>query len=170
MPAPSNSPKKTKPKKSTTPSSKKDSAPRVPKKKPAKKPARSRDELKELGAKGVKDYGKAANTGISYDGHVRRTRAMLEEIVAVEKAAKETQDTKRQERGSDSDEDGDDEDDEEPRIVIDPDFEVCLDGPPNARTPEAISLFMTYKCFDEGKKGSTATSIHAAWKRFYDVL
>jgi hypothetical protein len=54
--------------------------------------------------------------------------------------------------------------------VMDPEFGEALDGPPKPCTPEAISIFLWYKCFHEGRKVSTANLIYSAFVNHYKML
>ena len=50
------------------------------------------------------------------------------------------------------------------------DLVTALDGIPNARSPEALVLFITHKCGQEGLGKSTADSIYSAFKAFWEQL
>lgn len=49
-------------------------------------------------------------------------------------------------------------------------FHGCLDGKPNQFTPEAIAMYISWKCYEEGRKLSTGESVHAAFKYHYTHL
>jgi hypothetical protein len=54
--------------------------------------------------------------------------------------------------------------------IMDPEFGEALDGPPKPCTPEAIAMFLWYKCFHEGRKVSTANLIYSAFVNHYKML
>lgn len=50
--------------------------------------------------------------------------------------------------------------------------ELCgaLDGPPVESTPQAIAMFLAFKCFEQDNGKSTADGIHAAFIAEYDYM
>ncbi|KAF9060435.1 hypothetical protein BDP27DRAFT_1430099 [Rhodocollybia butyracea] len=83
---------------------------------------------------------RSGNTNTAYDGIIKRMRNWLKDFIKGQNQA--------QTRGE----------------------EVDLDGTPVKCTPEALAMFMSWKCFDEEKGKSTAEQIHAGWKHHYKLL
>ncbi|KAJ3856399.1 hypothetical protein EV368DRAFT_32460 [Lentinula lateritia] len=114
---------------------------------------------------------RAVNTVKKYAEVVRRGRTWLEEFLYEEEKAKGCC-----EDGKEDDNREEDDDDEEigdnckanPEMATD--LQGCLNGKPNQDTPEAIALFMSWKCYNEGRKAATANQIHAAFKYHYTHL
>ena len=57
--------------------------------------------------------------------------------------------------------------------VLEPDPQLALlasslDGPANAQSPEAVRLFMAFKCVEQGCGISTADGINAGLKAMWD--
>jgi hypothetical protein len=95
-----------------------------------------------------KKHGKAKNTTDNYDGNVRRGKEFIAAFVM------ET---------VEGDADGDSE-------SMDPNLHQAFAGPPIECTPTAIAMFIAQKCFTEECGKSTASAIHAAFLRYYDIM
>lgn len=133
----------------------------------ADKPTKSYSEQRTTAKANAKKHAKSQNTTISYEGQVGRGQLYLKQFVREEgEAEKEWQARNPDQRLSGVDEDEMDEGEQS----LDPQFHSAFDGPPVECTPLAISMFMHFKCFEEGNKSSTAVSIHAAFKRHYKMM
>ena len=157
MPAPSNPVKKAcKPKK-----------PKKMNKAPKLSP-RDHAHLQKKSAEKKKQFGRSENTNNSYGGQVKRGQ----EFVACFSMEQAEAEELWQENGEDA-VSGDDDEGDSCNIApatLDPDFDKAFDGTPIQCTPLAISMFMTYKCFTENRKSSTAVAIHAAFLRHYNQM
>ena len=118
-------------------------------------------------AKGVKDHGKAPNTTANYEGHVRRGREFL---VAFVEEQHEAESQWKNAEDSSTHLSTEDEDAMPPDATKHPQFHVAFSGPPIECTPFALALFLAYKCFTENHGKSTASAIHAGFKRHYDQM
>jgi hypothetical protein len=49
-----------------------------------------------------------------------------------------------------------------------PEFAQAFDDIPNQHSPEALTLYMTYKAIDQSLKYSTIEQIHAAFKNLWE--
>ena len=157
MPAPSNPVKKAcKPKK-----------PKKMNKAPKLSP-RDHAHLQKKSAEKKKQFGRSENTNNSYGGQVKRGQEFVARFSMEQAEAEELW----QENGEDA-VSGDDDEGDSCNIApatLDPDFDKAFDGTPIQCTPLAISMFMTYKCFTENRKSSTAVAIHAAFLRHYNQM
>jgi hypothetical protein len=99
-----------------------------------------------------KKHGKSKNTTDNYDGNVRRGREFIATFV------KETLEG----TGRESDANGEDS--------MDPNLHQAFAGPPIECTPTALAMFIAQKCFTEECGKSTASAIHAAFLRYYDIM
>lgn len=113
-------------------------------------------KAKEDAGKHVRENIRSDNTNINYRSTIERTRNWVKEFVASQAKSK----------GGEQDEDDESSED----VEMDPGFPTCLDNKPRKCTPEAIAMFMAWKCFDEQKGKATAVQIHAAWKHHYKHL
>ncbi|KAI0038361.1 hypothetical protein FA95DRAFT_1613446 [Auriscalpium vulgare] len=50
----------------------------------------------------------------------------------------------------------------------DPEFALAFDGDPKQCSAEALKLFLSFKCFHQGRKESTAYSAYSAIKSYWD--
>jgi hypothetical protein len=50
------------------------------------------------------------------------------------------------------------------------DFKNAFNDRPNKYTHQALALFISFKCFHQNLKKGTATSIHAAFKKYWEQL
>lgn len=60
--------------------------------------------------------------------------------------------------------------DDDEALLNDPEFRNAFNGHPSKHTPNAIVMFLTWKCFHQGNGISTAQGIHAAFIAEYDQL
>ncbi|KAH7871951.1 uncharacterized protein C8R40DRAFT_1273810 [Lentinula edodes] len=116
---------------------------------------------------------RAVNTVKKYAEVVKRGRTWLEEFLNEEEKAKGCcedgkEDEDREEDNNDENVEIADNSKANPKMATD--LRGCLDGKPNQNTPEAIALFMSWKCYNEGRKAATANQIHAAFKYHYTHL
>ena len=56
---------------------------------------------------------------------------------------------------------------EDPKASLDPDFAHAFDPTPNSHSPQALALYLTFKCVQEKRGRSTAEGIHAAFKNMW---
>ncbi|KAF9060392.1 hypothetical protein BDP27DRAFT_1430155 [Rhodocollybia butyracea] len=108
-------------------------------------------------AKGIR----SGNTNTAYDGIIKRMRNWLKYFIKGQNQA--------QTRGEEVDLDVGFEEPVDSELM-DPEFGTCLEGTPVKCTPEALAMFMSWKCFDKEKGKSTAEQIHAGWKHHYKLL
>ena len=98
-----------------------------------------------------KKHGKSKNTTDNYDGNVRRGKEFI--AAFVEEMLEGT---------GDGDADGE--------HSMDPNLHQAFTGPPIECTPTALAMFIAQKCFTEECGKSTASAIHAAFLRYYDIM
>jgi len=155
MPAPSNSVKKAR-------------KPKKPKKM-NKAPKLSPSDYVHLQKKSTekkKQFGRSENTNNSYGGQVKQGQEFVARFSMEQAEAEKLWQENREDAMS-----GDDDEGDSCNIApaaLDPDFHKAFDGTPIQCTPLAISMFMTYKCFTENRKASTAVAIHAAFTSGYN--
>ena len=99
-----------------------------------------------------KKHGKSKNTTDNYDGNVRRGKEFIAAFV-----------TETFEGTEEIDGDGCSE-------SMDPNLHQAFAGPPIECTPTALAMFIAQKCFTEECGKSTASAIHAAFLRYYDIM
>jgi hypothetical protein len=106
-----------------------------------------------------KKHGKSKNTTDNYDGNVRRGKEFISAFVT---------ETFEETEGIDGDrcnsKDGDGSE------SMDPNLHQAFAGPPIECTPTALAMFIAQKCFTEECGKSTASAIHAAFLRYYDIM
>ena len=115
----------------------------------------------------LRESGKKANlnsggTRVNYDGQIGRGRRWLESHFAG------NVDSSTRPRGMD-----DEIDDLEPHtddIYADPEFKKAFSGKPNKHSHQALSLFISFKCFHENLGKGTGEQIHAAFKKHWSQL
>ena len=61
-------------------------------------------------------------------------------------------------------------DTEDDTVNIDPEFVLAFTGAPKKCSPEALTLYLTYKCLTETRRKSTAEGAHAAMKKYWEEL
>ena len=133
--------------------------------KSCKQPASGKSKLKKSNPtpsykslqKTVKDSqknGKSKNTTDNYDGNVRRGKEFIAAFVKDSEMLEGT-------------EDGEEINGER---SMDPNLHQAFAGPPIECTPSALAMFIAQKCFTEECGKSTASAIHAAFLRYYDIM
>ena len=113
-------------------------------------PTPSYESVQKTIKESKKKHGKAKNTTDNYDGNVRRGKEFIAAFV------KETFEG--------TDDDGEDSE------SMDPNLHQAFAGPPIKCTPTALAMFIAQKCFTEECGKSTASAIHAASLRYYDIM
>lgn len=137
----------------------------IPKNSPMKRLADLRQETKINTTTNIR----AVNTVKKYAEVIKRGRTWLEEFLNEEEKAKGCcENGKEDEDREEDNNDGNVEIADNTKMATD--LRGCLDGNPNQNTPEAIALFMSWKCYNEGRKAATANQIHAAFKYHYTHL
>jgi hypothetical protein len=137
-------------------------APKTKSKKVTKPAAASSPSLPML--EHLQNSGKKANlnsrgTRRSYDGYVKRGRQWLAGHFSENKNSGIPK--------------GVDKDDLPPLqndIYEDPEFKNAFNERPNKYSHQALALFISYKCFHQNLKKGTGTSIHAAFKKYWEQL
>ncbi|KAJ4475118.1 hypothetical protein C8R41DRAFT_869964 [Lentinula lateritia] len=109
---------------------------------------------------------RAPNTIKKYEEVIKRGRKWLEDFLDAEEKARDCDENEEDEDGSDFKEDRSTAALQQTAS----EFRGCLDGKPRESTPEAIAMFMSWKCYTEGRKIATANQIHAAFKYYYTHL
>ena len=104
----------------------------------------------------------AEATRSNYDGHVSRGQDFLQKICKLHQNGNDLEALRGKDaiNGSDSNIAG--------SPTHDPLFRHAFDETPNEFSPEALEMFLTQKCFNEGKGKSTAEGIYAAFKKYWD--
>ena len=153
MPGPSNSPTKSK-KKRTSPKGKAGTA-KV-----------NYQSTFKVAAEGKHKHGKSKETRDNYSGHIRRGIAFLANFTREEQEAEEN--WQNAEDGSNHlSAENENEIPTDIEAQMDPNLHVAFTGPPIRCTPTAIVMFMAHKCFTEEHGKSTASAIHAAFLNHY---
>lgn len=119
-------------------------------------PTSSVDTLTKLAIDGTKQYLHARKTTEAYDGYVKRGKEFLLSLLAGEQSAP-----------------GEgllDELEDDENILRDPELSKAFDGSPNKSTPQAIAMFLAWKCFEQNKGIVTAEGVHAAFVAEYDQM
>ena len=98
-----------------------------------------------------KKHRKSKNTTDNYDGNVHRGKEFIAAFF---------KDSLGQTKGGDAD--GEDS--------MDPNLHQAFASPPIECTPTALAMFIAQKCFTEECGKSTASAIHAAFLRYYDIM
>ncbi|KAF9066370.1 hypothetical protein BDP27DRAFT_1544384 [Rhodocollybia butyracea] len=107
-------------------------------------------------AKGIR----SGNTNMAYNGIIKRTRNWLKDFIEGQNLAQTKSEEVKVDSGFEESVD----------LEMDPKFSTCLEDTPVKCTPEALAMFMSWKCFDEEKGKLTAEQIHAGWKHHYKLL
>ncbi|KLO13156.1 hypothetical protein SCHPADRAFT_904458 [Schizopora paradoxa] len=108
----------------------------------------------------VSQHRHAPTTRASYNGYVARARAFLA-VYCKGDGSDELANQQSESQPSDVDVPAD-------KPWLDPLFKHAFDDTPNKYSPEAVELFITHKCVNEGCKKSTADSICAALKKLWE--
>ncbi|KZP05164.1 hypothetical protein FIBSPDRAFT_766273 [Athelia psychrophila] len=150
-------------------------APQAPKKKgktlgkksnTADRPTSSLQQLKNLTAEKTDQHIKSGKTRNAYNGYITRAKSWLGAFFLEEGEAE-----RKWKEGSGKGLSGDGEGDiDNTTLLEDEEFRDAFDGVPSKSTPQAISMFLTFKCFEENKGRSTAEGIHAAFITEYDKM
>ena len=141
---------------------------RAPKKKQGKstKPSSSLGELRDLAAAQTAQHVRAANTRKAYEGHFTRAQAFLASFF-LEEADAELKWKAKAGAGLSGDDEGEID---SQKLRDDEEFRNAFIGLPSESTPQAITMFLAYKCFEENNSRSTAEGIHAAFIAKYDDM
>jgi hypothetical protein len=105
-----------------------------------------------------KKHGKSKNTTDNYDGNVRRGKEFIAAFVM--ETLEGTEEIHGDGFNSKTDGEG----------SMDPNLHQAFAGPPIECTPTALAMFIAQKCFTEECGKSTASAIHAAFLRYYDIM
>jgi hypothetical protein len=154
MPGPSNSPSKSKKKRSSTA---KDIA--------GTKTNNYRSTFK-VAAEGKQKHRKAEQTQNNYSGHIRRGIEFLANFAREEQEAEEIWQN-AEDRSNHLSAENENEIPADTEAQMDPNFQFAFTGPPIRCTPTAIVMFMAHKCFTEKRGKSTASALHAAFLDHY---
>lgn len=117
------------------------------------------ESLQKASASTVKDHRHSKNTRIAYDGYITRGRGFLmfycdaDGNIVVQQSSSETAGMLGEDYA---------------KPWLDPLFPKAFDDKPNKYSPEALDLFITSKCVNEGCKKSTAESICASFRKLWD--
>lgn len=134
--------------------------------KTADRPASSLQQLKSLTAEKTDQHIKSGKTRGAYNGYITRAKTWLGAFFLEEGEAE-----RRWKEGSGKGLSGDGEGDiNNVTLLEDEEFRDAFNGVPSKSTPQAISMFLTFKCFEENKGRSTAEGIHAAFIAEYDKM
>lgn len=107
------------------------------------------ETLREIQESNVQKYNKVKNTDSAYTGYLKRAREFLNAQVE-----------DRVKRGVTLCEAG----------IVTADLAKAFDMPPNKYSAMAIEMYMSHKCFEEGRGKRTAEGIHAAFCRYWDEM
>jgi hypothetical protein len=148
-------------------------------------PAVDYDQACQAAEDGTRNFIKAKKTNSKYSSYVKAASSFIKslsdddtlkaEIFSQQSKTAESQLPPEHEIDGEFDEDefglGEDAGSSTTQTrVMDPEFGEALDGPPKPCTPEAIAIFLWYKCFHEGRKVSTANLIYSAFVNHYKML
>ncbi|KAF7980054.1 hypothetical protein HWV62_39826 [Athelia sp. TMB] len=135
-------------------------------KKKAAKPTPSLDELKDLAVTKTALHVRSSNTRKAYEGYFTRAQAFLASFFT-EEAEAEVKWKGGSRKGISGDGEGEIEGE---TLRDDEEFRDAFTGVPTKSTPQAITMFLAYKCFEENSGRSTAEGIHAAFIAKYDSM
>lgn len=135
--------------------------------KPRAKKGASEANLSLPALRTLRESGKRANlnsrgTQTNYGGQIARGREWLESHFAGE-VDSSTLPEGIDDRISNLEPNPDD-------IYADPEFKEAFAGRPNKHSHQALSLFISFKCFHENLKKTTGEQIHAAFKKHWSQL
>ena len=105
--------------------------------------------LREIKTANKKEYGQPKKTRKTYELYVKNGKAFLSELIAKQRA--------------------------DTHLVTDniitDELEKAFDGDkPNRYSADVLELFLTHKCFNEGRGESTADGIQGAWAAYWDNM
>ena len=128
-------------------------------------PSSSLATLRKLASDKKRQYLHSNNTTEKYNGYVARGKEWLASFSEEEQEA-ESKWKSASLQGLSSE--GEDEIAE--NKMEDPEFSHAFDGPPGKCTPQAITMFLAWKCFSQDNGQSTADGIHAAFLAEYNEM
>jgi hypothetical protein len=131
------------------------------------KPKPSLSKLTKLAASKTKQFLHSENTTGKYDGYVKRGKEFLASFVEDEG---NTEARRKASHVQGLSADGEEEIEGDNMLQSDPEFCHALDGCPVKSTPQAIAMFLAWKCFEQDNGKSTADGIHAAFVAEYDQM
>lgn len=123
--------------------------------------------LKKLAHSKKKQFLHAESTTEKYDGYIKNAKEWLQSFFVEEDEAESKW---KAGSGQGLSGEGEEEIDGMESMRDDPEFCNAFDGPPVKGTPQAIAMFLAWKCFDQNNKKSTADGIHAAFIAVYDQM
>jgi len=133
-------------------------------------PRSSISTLNKLARTKTKQFLHSEATTEKYDGYVKQAQEFLESFFAEENEAEAKWKAGKAGVGHRLSGDGEEEIDEDESLLNDPEFRNALNGCPVKCTPQVITMFLTWKCFGQNNKKSTADGAHAALIAQYDQL
>jgi len=120
-------------------------------------PSLNPDTLAALEARTKEENLLSKNTTKAYHGYVTAGRQWLGELCSISS-------TELPSGCPPSDESGN-----APDTHLPPDFVSAFNPTPNVHSPEALALYITFKCVDGNRGKSTAEGIHAAFKNMWEA-
>jgi hypothetical protein len=121
--------------------------------------------LQKLAAAKKKQYLHSDNTTGKYNGYVARGKEWLASFSEAEQEAES-----KWKAGLRHGIFAEGEDEINKNTMGDPNFCNAFDGPPVECTPQAITMFLAWKCFAQDNGQSTADGIHAAFLAEYNEM
>jgi len=120
-----------------------------------KTPAAEKDlptavDLHEVKEAGKKTYLRAPNTRKTYNGHVRQARAWLQSHFTADQVLSTTSP------------------DEGTAIYRDPGFKDAFERRPNHCSDQALSVYLSWRGFEDNCSPSTVDGIRAGFKMYWD--
>ncbi|KAI0058921.1 hypothetical protein BV25DRAFT_1918841 [Artomyces pyxidatus] len=110
------------------------------------------EALRDCAQAGVQQHKQAQNTRKTSEDQVKRMRRWSAEFSSTE--------AQLPQKDAGTEIDGD-------RVAgSDPEFAVAFDGKPKACSAEALVLYLSYECFVQDRKASTAWSAYSAIKKY----
>jgi len=127
-------------------------------------PSSSLATLRKLASDKKRQYLHSNNTTEKYDGYVARGKEWLASFSEEQEAESKWKSASLQGLSSEG------EDEIAENKMEDPEFSHAFDGPPGKCTPQAIAMFLAWKCFSQDNGQSTADGIHAAFLAEYNEM
>lgn len=115
--------------------------------------------LQQLQESGKKANLNSGQTRRNYSGYIRRGRQWLASHFSGDSHTGAPKGFKEDELPSLQDD-----------MYQDPDFQNAFNDRPNQYTHQALALFISFKCFHQNLKAGTGTSIHAAFKKYWEQM
>jgi hypothetical protein len=128
-------------------------------------PSASLSTLRKLATTKKKQYLHSDNTTGKYDGYIARAKEWL---AAFSKEEHEAESKWKAAPGQGLSAEGEEE--FEGSEMEDPEFCHAFEGPPVQGTPQAIAMFLAWKCFSQDNGQGTADGIHAAFLAEYNAM